>query len=596
MTMQFGDKSNGSDNNTNNNNNTIKCLVPRSNRASIMGFLESACRNMLVSDEHGIACIELSYEKSNANDAESTKNKTAVSSASVTSRDAASCRKKSKTRKSHRKSNIECDGVSPNSNNILDHEKLSREPFLTVATTEKEQEAKTTCSENGEIVGRVNVKACAGTDENSGNTGITCEADSKLETDKETYEKDNNNNDPTPKNENEKKIIEATFTMTYIDLKTLEISKQHSYHAIKYLEKFRLNMYLSCGVLCAVWVRHNQCISWNFNNALLSRHYFSDTTTTAKKESSLSTPVTTTNINGNRSKSDTKNDPKITISENITASEADTPTPLHFYTDENLEDAFNINLNEDGYLVVSSKDEDFLDSVFSSDDASLRMTSYYSCTDKEIRFNSKSVIGQILELDPLVHVSDILFLDIPANPKWMVLEWSLPEMTLSQIYFYKIEKSVSTGNDNNSNANYVYNDNGKLVRDGVINFKNDFTPAEYDICFGQINQLQSKVVVSRGRDEGVSVKVAEGDSSKWRAFIWVSWNHVIIANLENYDIVGILRPGDLTRFKDFKNELHDFQLELTTTKVGVKYHERVMLYVQKNGKDIVHFCRFNLSQ
>ena len=43
MTMQFGDKSNGSDNNTNNNNtnnnNTIKCLVPRSNRASIMGFL-----------------------------------------------------------------------------------------------------------------------------------------------------------------------------------------------------------------------------------------------------------------------------------------------------------------------------------------------------------------------------------------------------------------------------------------------------------------------------------------------------------------------------------------------------------------------------
>jgi len=497
----------------------------------------------------------------------------------------------------------QCSAVTTCAGNVEKSSKINGIVYVeSGANVTIKKENNATCTEKGEDIDRVNSIACiTGNDENSGfKTAITCEADCKPKDDG----KDNNNNVtgdafktviPNPNNENKKKIIKATFTITYIDLNTLEVSKQQTYHVIGSLEKFRLNMYLSCGVLCAVWVHHNQCTSWNFKNALLSRPYSSDTATTTALQDTFSPPVTTTNlhfdINGNHSKSDTTNAPKITISENIA------PTPLHFHTDESLEDAFYINLNDDGYLVVSSKDEDFLDSVFSSDDASLRMTSYYSCTDTGVRFNSKSVIGQILELDPLVHVSDILFLDIPSNPKWMVMEWSLPEMTLSQIYFYRVEKNVFTENDNNNNANTnCINNNGKLVRDGVINFKNDFTTAEYDICFGQMNQLQSKVVVSRGREEGVSTKAEEGGSSTWRAFIWVSWNHVIIANLENYDIVGILRPGDLKRFKDFKNELHDFQLELTTSKVGEKFHERVMLYVQKDGKDIVHFCRFNLSR
>ena len=611
---------------------TVKCLVPRSNRASIMGFSESACRKILVSDEQGIACIEFSYEKSTDTTSASQTGKHSHrgnTKIQKTSKTKSQCydnvtRNASSSNTNDATSSITNDATSSNTDGAsssINNAMTLRTPNVTTTqccdivtckiptttdtsdrselqdtssyTTTTKRSIDSVTSSNTLVVEDATKSDSVEIHKNASNVNTkntdTCSRDTHTNTtntDSDSHKTKTANADSSTKNSasmNTQRKIHATFTITYIDMHTLAISKQQTSHQFKHKEKFRLNVFLSRGVLCAVWVHHNQCTCWNFNNAL------------SLPNSALS-------------------------SSNDTA-----PVPVHFHTEENLEKAFYINLDHE-YLVVSSKDEDFLDSVFSSDDASLRMTSYYSCTETGVRFNSKSVIGQILEQDPLVHVSDILFLDIPFSPKWMVMEWSLPEMTLSQIYFYRIEHNNSSdtngsgniiddgggrcGNDDreskSQNTNTTYDNrsgsahttttifstgdsgndgnpttNPTLVRDGIINFKHDFSIAEYQAFFGKTNQLQSKVVVSRA-------------PPAWRAFLWVSWNHVVIVNLENYDIVGILRTNDLTRFKDFRNELHDFQLELTTTRVCQKLHQRVMLYVKKDDKDIVHFSRFNL--
>ena len=134
----------------------------------------------------------------------------------------------------------------------------------------------------------------------------------------------------------------------------------------------------------------------------------------------------------------------------------------------------------------------------------------------------------------------------------MVLEWMLPDITLSSIYIYRQQED------------------GTLVNDGVINFQTDFS--EYKTYFGALNELQSKVVITR---------------APWRAFIWVSLNHVIIVDLQTYEIVGILH-ADLSQYKDISNRyVHEFQLSVSRTS------HRVVLYVRCN-KELVHYCRFNL--
>ena len=387
---------------------------------------------------------------------------------------------------------------------------------------------------------------------------------------------------PTDNADNKGSKIQVKYTITYIDHKTLSSTKQEHILELDYKKKFRVNVFLNRGILCLVWVHHNQCTALNFN-------------ANSPASSKFSTPYLATKLAS--SFTCHSEDQSASCYKGDTNNQQQYPIVMHFRTDEKLKDAFFMTL-DNNFLVVSSQDEDFLDSVFSSDDASLRMTSYYSCVDTEVRFHSKEVIGQILELDPLIHVSDILFLDDPSNPRWMVLEWALPQMTLNQINVYCVENDsvnnveITCGVDDIASHCYIGNTYSankdsvkysaicstaktKIKRDGVINFRNDFTVSEYASFFGKIHQLQ-KVVLTR---------------DPWRAFVWVSLNYVIIVDLQEYDVIGILHTADLSRFRDSWNEHHDFQLSVARVEADLY---RVTLFVTMN-RDIVHFCRFIVS-
>jgi len=282
--------------------------------------------------------------------------------------------------------------------------------------------------------------------------------------------------------------------VTYVDFYTLRISKcarNIPREQKEGLEKFEVM--LSRGIVCVVWTLRNMCSCYDF-----------------------------------------------------TGGEAEF---REFKTTDDLAVAYYINMDRH-YLVVSGDDQDFFESVFSTTDSSLRMTSYYSCKTG-LSFNSKGAIAQVLEQDTLLYVSDTIFLDIPSNPKWMVLEWLQPDMTLSHVRIYRVTES------------------GALEKDGVFNFQTDF--ADYKVYFGKLNELQSKVLISR---------------SPWQAFLWISWSHVMIIDLHSYDIVGILHT-DLTKYKDIRSERYDFELDVSRTA------RTVTLFV-KQFSNVVYFCHFNL--
>lgn len=297
--------------------------------------------------------------------------------------------------------------------------------------------------------------------------------------------------------ESEIVVMELKLSFVYIDKSSLKITQHQQELSMDFKGDLKFDTMLCSGVLCVVWKTYNQCSRWNFNH-------------------NNSTDV----------------------------------SYLKFDVKENLMDVYAISLDED-FLKVVAKDEDFYDDVFSTVNASKRLAVHYS-HQTGVRIDTKQAITDALRQDSMNYPSDVVFVNMPLNPTWMVFEWLLPEMTLSSVYFYKLQ-------------------DGHLKKDGVLNFQDIFS--EYKTYFGRLNELQSKITVSR---------------DPWRVYFWTSKNYALIVDPVSYKITTILKMN-LFSYNDFKNEIYDFEFDISKNNSG-----DVTVYVSRYN-EIVHFSKFLIA-
>ena len=289
--------------------------------------------------------------------------------------------------------------------------------------------------------------------------------------------------------------MEIDFDFVYIERNSLMVIERKESIKLDSNDDLKFDVLLWAGELCIVWKSHNICTRWYFDSTENTVDY------------------------------------------------------LQFKIEENLEDAYSISMDEK-YVTVSVKDEEFYDDVFGNTNASKRLSVYYDYRTGA-RFDTKEEITKALQIDTMHYPSDALFLEIPDNPKWMVLEWVLKDMTLGFIYFYKLKQ-------------------GCMKRDGVLNFQDLFP--KYKTYFDKPNNLQYKVTIS---------------NTTWQAFIWTSKNHVLVIDLKRYEVVAILKL-DLIKYKDFRNEFHSFDITVSDSS------KDVTVYI-KRFSEVVHFARFTLQ-
>ena len=200
--------------------------------------------------------------------------------------------------------------------------------------------------------------------------------------------------------------------------------------------------------------------------------------------------------------------------------------------------------------VITIQDSDFTDSVFSVNDASLRLSTFFSPTT--MMYNTKNIIKDLSNLVYLEHPADAYLIKMAQKSVWVVTEWLLPEMTLDKII---ICRGTHEGRIS------------QLLK--ILECREIFQ--QYKTYFNTPNENQYCIEVCK---------------TTWKLFIWSSKNHVLIISLESFEIVGLIEMN-CKKFADFKTERYNYELKISPC--------GEMIYVLvKKSRAVVHVEAFRI--
>ena len=296
----------------------------------------------------------------------------------------------------------------------------------------------------------------------------------------------------------------VTFSIAYIDFYSLQVSKFKGCVNLRTATKFKFNILLHCGSLCIFWPFHKRFTMLDFSSKSLEFQTF---------------PI-----------------------------------------EEELEDFYIAELNG-RYLTIITKNSDFEDDVFFDKCMSKRHTVYYNTMTGK-RHTSKDALKKMSTLMPIEKPVDVIFIDMPNKPMWMVTECNPEEMALTSISFFSDVEDVNEPHTPIT-PRAITHVMKRIELDQLFHSHRDLFTAP--------NQRQMNFEVCR---------------IHWHIFVWISKQNILEVDLHDLEPTSVLQMA-IRHYDDYKNELNEFTVKMSLSRKDVNVFVR-------DRKSVIHFEAFDL--
>ena len=297
----------------------------------------------------------------------------------------------------------------------------------------------------------------------------------------------------------------VTFDVAYIDFYSLQVLHHKGCVELRTETKFKFDILLKCGVLCILWPFHKCYTVLDFSKEILEF--------------------------------------------------------LKFPIEEDLADFYIAELNGI-YLTLITKNNDFDDDVFFDKHMSKRHTVYYNLASGK-RHSSKEALTKISTLMSIENPVDVVFIDMPHKPMWMVTECSAKEHSLTSISFFS-ETDAQREGESPIETQSIESVMKRLQLDALFS-------SQYNELFSETNQRQMNFEVCR---------------IHWHIYLWISKQNILEVNLDTLEPSGVLQLL-VRHYDDYKNELNDFTMKMSLTRKDVNVFVR-------DRKSVIHFEAFDI--